>query len=70
VALLLTQNNHLHYAKITLPSAFVTSNLHLGLLNYRTNREISRFSILINFEALHFTSLSIPGFFLLFHRAF
>jgi len=43
MALRLTQNNHIHYAKIMLPSVFVTSNLHLDLANYWTNLEISRF---------------------------
>jgi len=33
-------------------------------VNYKTNLEISSFSILINFEELSFTSLNVSGLFL------
>jgi hypothetical protein len=60
----LTQNNDIHYAKITLSSVFVISNLHLDLVNSRTNLEINGFSISLNFEELSFNSLGFPGLFL------
>jgi hypothetical protein len=47
-----------------LPSFFVTSDLHLDLVNYKTSLEISSFSMLINFEELSFTSLNVLGLFL------
>lgn len=50
----LTQNNNILCKKILL-SVFVTYNLHLGLMNYRTSLEIGIISILINFEQLSFT---------------